>query len=83
MATNFKKTHFNFFKFQRSYYDSHLSKYDVLKKAFSSNSKNISKTAVTSCVSKINVFYESFYYAHVSESPQITPSTLLGTIGLF
>jgi len=54
-----------------------------LKLLYSRNRANISQTSVHSSVSRLNVFYESYYCSHVSESAQILPSTLMGTIGAF
>ena len=67
----------------RSYYQDELVNNSVLSSLYSANKKSLSLAAVSASISKINVFYQSFYYTHVSESPQITPSTLLGTIGNF
>jgi hypothetical protein len=59
-----------------------LSKNSQLTSLFTDNKQQLSQVFAASSVSKLNVYYESFYYTQVTESAQITPSTLMGTIGL-
>jgi len=70
-----------YFSFKRVYFNDELSKNGQLKSLFSSNRLPLSQSFVASSVSRLSVYYESFYYTHVSENVQITPSNLMGTIG--
>ena len=73
---------FFIFSSSRSYYDEELINNTVFQNLLKANNKTFSQSLAVACVSRLNVYYESFYYTQVTESPQITPSTLMGTIGM-